>query len=140
MLVFDEFIDELSNVLLNEYLDDGYSIYKRDVVKNNQTGYKALQIVKDGDNISPSIYMEAFYDMYVDGKDIKEIAVDVLDYYNEHADGLSVDVDELSDYEKMSQKVIIRLINYEKNKESQFDPKIADIFLKIIKSGRADAE
>ena len=117
MLLFDEFIEELSNVLVNEFLDDGYSVYQRDIYKNNKTGYKALQIVKDGDNISPSIHMDVFYDMYVDGKDIREIAKSVIDYYNDHADGIDVDVEELYDYDKMSKKVIIRLINYEKNKE-----------------------
>lgn len=35
---------------------------------------------------------------------------------------------------------LFRVDEIERNKGTQFDPKIADIFLKIIKSGRADEQ
>ena len=117
MLLFDEFIKEVSDLISDKYLDENYSVYERNVVKNNHTTHKALQIVRDGDNISPSIYMEEFYEMYSDGGSIDDIADSVYQYYTSNKNGLSVDVDELTDYDKMCDKIILRLVNYEKNKE-----------------------
>ena len=63
----DEFIEKLVKGLQDHY-KEGYSVRSSVVQKNNSTIRHGIIVAKDGEMISPSIYVDAMYGEYLEGE------------------------------------------------------------------------
>lgn len=52
---------------MEAYYGDEYSVQVNTVVKNNDLHLTGLTILSKGSNIAPTIYLENYYQMYMDG-------------------------------------------------------------------------
>ena len=53
--------------LLEERIDEDYTILKNSIVKANDIVKNAITVQKRGENIAKNIYLEQFYQMYKNG-------------------------------------------------------------------------
>ncbi len=117
-------IKEFGNIIVKEMSDalgDEYFCECRDVLKNNGKVYLGLVISKKGEKISPTIYLNSFFEEYKRGKSIKRITDSVVKVYKESVPETEVDLDFFTDFAEVSKKLCFKVINYEKNKKKLKD-------------------
>lgn len=114
---FQEFVNQVVNQL-PEYLlvYDIESIRVEEIKKNNGVICTGVVICLNGDNVAPNIYLEYYYSLYNQGKSMDEILQLIVKEYSESRrriedDGFSIDLKGIRD------RIFMRLVNYEKNKE-----------------------
>ena len=64
-MVYNEFLETMKKQM-ELALGDGYSLTLRKVQKNNSLILDGLCIEKDGSPVAPSIYLNPFYEHYLD--------------------------------------------------------------------------
>lgn len=114
---YDEFKEYAASHLREWFPENHYDISIRKIVKNNGLILDGLCIFKKGETSSPTLYLESYYTRYQNGS----IMADVLaamqrDYERGKADTPIIDPANPS-YEAVRNRIIMRLVNYEKNKE-----------------------
>ncbi|MBR1597318.1 MAG: hypothetical protein IJ661_00225 [Lachnospiraceae bacterium] len=88
------------------------------ITKNNGIKLDALSIYKKGEKLSPNIYLKPYYDRYLMGKPLDFIMTEMVFHYrNERADTDDLQCKRLNDYDEIKDRIIVRLINKELNKE-----------------------
>lgn len=85
--------------------------------KNNGKERIGLNIIEQGVNISPTIYLEEFYKRYQGGESICSMVDCIMKLYEEVRFHRSWNADIIEDYNRIQKKIVFKLINYEKNKE-----------------------
>lgn len=98
-------------------LGDSFHVWVDDVTKNNDTKLKALVIADQGTNMHPNIYMEGFYDRYMDGDSLVEIEEAILLVYQKSRMGKRFDASLFTDWKKVKERIIFRLVNFDRNRE-----------------------
>lgn len=87
------------------------------VMKNNGIMLDAVSIYEEGERISPNIYLKPFYDSYLMGKPLDFVLTEIIfRYRNEKAES-DFDYINFEDYDRVKDKLVFRLINFERNKE-----------------------
>lgn len=88
------------------------------VKKNNGIELDALTILQKGENSSPSIYLELFYEDYVNGTSLNRVVNDIYDVYVQaKADNPAKEFNEFSyEFEKVKPNIFYKLINLDMNK------------------------
>lgn len=89
----------------------------RPVVKNNDTVYQGLVIIDPVLNVSPTIYLESFFERYEEGKVFEEIVEEIIKTYKENLPTKDFDVSFFIDFSKAKSRIIMKLVNTEKNKK-----------------------
>ena len=85
------------------------------VLKNNGTILDGLVILDPVLNISPTIYLNPYYHRYIDGATMEEIYEDILNIYEKNLPIQDFDSSVFCDYTKAQERIIMRLINADKN-------------------------
>lgn len=92
-------------------------VYVYSSIKNNGKERKGLVLSEEGINISPTIYLEEFYEKYRKGETIEKITNDILRMYDEVRFQNSWEATWIQDYEKIKDKIAYKLISRERNLE-----------------------
>lgn len=114
--------------------EDCYKVRLDDVRKNNGVVLRGLTVTQDDSNISPTIYLNSYYEEYIKGRaTLINVVNDVMDTYHRNKVNQSVDMRYFLNYESVRQKIIYKLVNTEKNKELLEDiPHIEFLDLSIV--------
>ncbi len=114
--------------------EDCYKVRLDDVRKNNGVVLRGLTVTQDDSNISPTIYLNSYYEKYIKGRaTLVNVVNDVMDTYRRNKVNQSVDMCYFLNYESVKERVIYKLVNTEKNKELLEDvPHIEFLDLSII--------
>ena len=102
---------------VREVLGQEYTVELREVQKNNGVLLQGLTIRKGQDNVTPTIYLNAFWEAYEGGVTFAEIIKKIISIYREDGIGRKIDVSFFRDFEKVKEKICFRLVNREKNRE-----------------------
>lgn len=102
---------------LKEEVRDKIEISVYTAKKNNGVIRTGLMIRDEKINISPAIYLEEYYEQFRKGDSIEMIADDILRIYDEVKFHHSWDYESLDIYEKVSGKIVFRLVNRKANRE-----------------------
>ena len=102
---------------LEERLPEGVTSRFQRVTKNNGVQVDSVMIVKEGCNISPTIYLEDFWNRYASGVDMEDIIHDILTAYGDNALAENFDLSLFMDFEKIKNRIVYKVINYKKNKK-----------------------
>lgn len=92
-------------------------VYVQEVRKNNSVLMHGLTIMRRGGNISPTIYLDSFYELLKEGMDMEKIVAKLLAVYVKGLPRSSVDMEFFRDFEKVKDRIVYRLVNREKNRE-----------------------
>ena len=94
----------------------GQRVELQKIRKNNGIVLDGLVILSKETNVSPTIYLNRYYQEFLEKG--KQIVVDkILALYEESKTEIFFHVDMLRDFNKVKDKIKMKLINYEKNKE-----------------------
>lgn len=100
----------------------GFRAVVNRVQKINGLVLDGLVIFKPDCNISPTIYLEQYYEQYKELMDIEEDPIQAIwnsisEIYDQKIPELDFDIEDFRDFEQMKGNIRIKLINYEKNQE-----------------------
>lgn len=111
-----EFADAVKGILEKRLADCEVEIHE--VEKNNGVLLTGIAIRRKGSPIVPNIYINQLFEEYQDGRDIQEIAGKIEKFYQleKEPDLQGFHVEELMDFEKIRDKISLKLVNAGKNK------------------------
>ncbi|MDE7416915.1 MAG: hypothetical protein K2N44_11585 [Lachnospiraceae bacterium] len=113
---------------------DSYRVRLNDVRKNNGVVLRGLTVMQDDSNISPTIYLNNYYEEYTNGRvTLINVVNDVMDTYNRNKVNQSIDMRSFLNYESVKQSIVYKLVNTEKNRVLLEDiPHIEFLDLSIV--------
>ncbi|MDE7266112.1 MAG: hypothetical protein K2N89_01445 [Lachnospiraceae bacterium] len=111
-----------------------YRVRLNDVMKNNGVVLSGLTVMQDDSNISPTIYLNDYYNAYENGRTTLGMVInDVMDVYNRNKVNRKLDMRYFLNYEHVKEQIVLKLINTEKNKELLSDiPHVEFLDLSIV--------
>lgn len=115
-MTFEEFQNYITQHILDDWMEDA-EISISPIRKNNGITYQGLHIRAKQESISPSIYLEDYYAYYQRGEDLEAIIKRIREEYVWAMEKVSSYHLNLSRFEYIKDRIIYRLVNYEKNKE-----------------------
>lgn len=118
-LTFQNFVEEvrsqITDFLPEEY--EGATVEVVAVTKNNGTELTGLNIRKPGCNISPNIYLNDYYNDYISGRMLESILLQIARLRIDTDVAESFDTNIISSFEKVTDYIYPKLVNYELNKD-----------------------
>ena len=114
---YSQFVKDVKNCI-RVLVEDDYEVKVNRVIKNNSIELDGVVFFKEGENISPNIYLNSYYPRYQAGATVEEIANDIISVYEgtmrERAgEYLGFEFT----YEEMKDKIIYRMVNYKRNQK-----------------------
>lgn len=103
---------------VSEVLGQEYTVELREVQKNNGVLLQGLMIRKGQDNVTPTIYLNSFWEAYEGGVTFADIIKKIISIYKEDGIGRKIDVSFFQDFEKVKEKLCFRLVNRERTGSS----------------------
>jgi len=97
-------------------MGEGCEIKLQEVMKNNGVLLQGLVILEPGSSVSPTIYLESLWEMYISGTEFNEITSRVIDIYRRELPKREVDMSFFREFPKVRPQICYKLINTKKNK------------------------
>lgn len=115
---YNDFCDQMENYVKEAVDLDRFSVRLSHVQKNNGIDYAGISIIEKGGCIGPTIYLEGLYEDYKRSVSFKDLTDRVLAVFNEHKNvKFDVPLDFYFDYEQVKNRLIFKVVNFEKNKD-----------------------
>ncbi len=93
-----------------------YRVRLNDVMKNNGVILSGLTVMQDDSNISPTIYLNNYYEAYESGQATLGMVInDVMDVYNKNKVNRKLDMRYFLNYESIKGRIAMKLIHTERN-------------------------
>lgn len=109
-------IKEFTEKVCNEIAEIlGKEVRYKEVDKLNNTKLYGLMILEPGGNIVPTIYMEQFYDMYLETRNWQETINRIIAVYQSDNFPKCLDMEWFKDFDKVQGLIFHKLINFEAN-------------------------
>lgn len=102
---------------VQEYFGENAAITLHPVIKNNNVVLDGLTIQEKSVNISPTIYLNYYFEDYQNGKSLTHIRDEILQTYKNSRSSENMDLSFFTDYQKVKYRIVYKLIHYEKNKQ-----------------------
>lgn len=102
---------------LEEYYGENVEVKTHSIYKNNGILLQGVCVLERGMNIAPTVYLNDFWVEYEEGKTFGEIMRRIVEIIEKNKVTKQLDVDFFMDYEQVKKKLVLRLINKEKNVE-----------------------
>lgn len=106
---------EIKNYLPEEYADATVTV--SEVVKNNDNTLIALAILKPEQNLTPSIYLDDFYEKYLSGESMESIFEDIVTIRVEADIPEQFDPNLILNFENCRERIYPRLISIKLNQK-----------------------
>lgn len=119
-LNYPEFCERVA-LMVADHMGPDYDVKQQQVTKNNSITLEAISIVKHSVNVSPTIYLEDFYNEYTTGVSLEAIADNISEVYHHCMCGIRDNTTCDFSFECMRDKIVLRLVNYDLNKEMLAD-------------------
>lgn len=100
---------------LGQDIEEPKKISLQSVRKNNGVILDGLVIMEQNRNISPTIYLNQFYDEYASGLTFDSAYQKILSTYQKNKPSMNIDVQFFTDFKYAKGSIVYKLINYEKN-------------------------
>lgn len=113
---YQEFIENIKEHVLSQ-IEPAQKVIIQPVIKNNGTVYDGLIVIDPILNISPTIYLNPYYHRYLDGVPMNDIYDDIMSTYRENLPKEDFDISLFKDFNKAKERIIMKLVNYSRNKE-----------------------
>ncbi|MGN0317328.1 MAG: DUF5688 family protein [Lachnospira sp.] len=113
---YPKFIDEVKDRVSHLAGEDG-TVTINHVIKNNGCELDGLVIMRKGYNISPTIYLNSFYEEFLSNGNLDVIINKITRLYESNKDRNVVNPDRFVDYTLMKETIVYKLVNFNKNKK-----------------------
>lgn len=102
---------------IKDYYGDEAEVKLTSVRKNNGVVLNGLMIMEKQHHITPTIYLEGFYEEYKGGRNFIEVVLKIIQLYERSRIEQGGSMDFFKEYEQVRKKIYYKLINAGKNKE-----------------------
>ncbi|MBP7348002.1 MAG: hypothetical protein KA965_04915 [Butyrivibrio sp.] len=114
-MTFMEFSNQIVENLL-AYAGEDNQISIREITKNNGIVLHGLLWEREKNNCSPTIYLEGFYQKYQNGMEMTNIMMELIHAFEEYTPDHMIDMSFFTEYTYAKNKILFKLINYERNR------------------------
>ena len=87
------------------------NVVVKEFTKNNGTTQQGLIVLEPESNISPTIYLDNYYQTYVMGENLEKIESEILELYRKNRRENKMDVSFFTEWENARQRIIFRMVN-----------------------------
>lgn len=112
---YQEFLHEVQRHIRNK-VPTGQKVLLRTVIKNNDQKFDTIAIFKENQKIAPNIYLNQYYNEFLNGSSLDEIADSIIKIHcrSEYPrEALS----DISDFDNVSKHIFYSLVNKKTNKK-----------------------
>ena len=102
---------------LKESLGEAYEIQVTEVVKNNNIHLTGVVITKRPANVSPTIYLNQYYQKYQEEGNFQQTVGEMMELYEQQAKELQLDMSFFTDFTQVKGRLYHKLVHYGKNKK-----------------------
>lgn len=113
---FTQFIHKVTEGV-QEFIGEDAHVEVRKITKNNNVVLDGLVILKKGQNISPTIYLQDYYEQYQEGKRIGAIVYEIMRLYETQQPAGSFDASFFLHYDMVKSRIVYKLIHYDRNEQ-----------------------
>lgn len=113
---YEQFVQEMQNCI-KKMLPEYECIERQEIFKNNGKKLVGFAMRKSGEDIAPIIYLEQFYERYLNGESIEELCSNMIALRNTSIVPSPDEYQCFLNFKEVEEKIVYRLINFEKNKE-----------------------
>lgn len=110
---FEQFIHEVKKEV-QQLVGDEYSVSVNCVLKINRE-LQGISIRPLNAVTAPSVYLEDYYTEYQNGKEITQIANEIVELSSRRKLNVNIIMENIQDYEWVKSRLRVKLINYERN-------------------------
>ncbi len=132
-MAYEQFLETIRERLQTSF-GPPHTLSLRRVAKNNGVMLDGLSDSQGDGPMAPTVYLNSYYPLYQEGlMSIDEICSEVFSIFREHPVPADICAEDISDIEKMSPLIMMRLIHRESNKELLTDvPHLPYLDLAIV--------
>lgn len=102
---------------VKQQMTDGMTACIRSTTKNNGKKRIGIMVSEEGSNVSPTIYLEEYFEQFQKHKSIDIVVKNILRLYREVRVEHTWEMSMLQSFSKTRQKIVYKLIHAEENKE-----------------------
>lgn len=115
ILVFKDFLITVKN-MVKEAMGEQFNVDICHVTKNNSIELDGIIILRKNETVTPNIYLNTYYDRYLEGEKLIEIMEEIIEIYQATMDEGEKEAATISyNFDEMKECIIYHLINYKKN-------------------------
>lgn len=107
--------EQIQDFLPEKFADAAVEVNQ--IVKNNDCVLDGLMVRTEESNISPTIYLNPYFEQIQDGAELDDILAQIASVYQSHYIDHDIDVSEVTDFDKIKEKIVCKLINEEANQQ-----------------------
>ena len=96
---------------------ESYKIELHKVIKNNGIVLDGITIRKEEEKVTPNIYLNSYFESYQMGKPLSIIMEEIIYQYQRAKEESDFEVEDITDFTSVKNQIVLRLVNYERNKE-----------------------
>lgn len=100
---------------IQNYFGDNASVSLHPIMKNNNIRLDGLLIQDQSSNVTPTLYLNHYYDDYLCGKSFSSVLNDIVTAYRNNLPKENIDFSFFKDYDQIKDQIIYKLINYNQN-------------------------
>lgn len=112
----ENFYEKVANSV-KERLGSDCDVELQDIVKNNHVILKGLVIKDKSKNVSPTIYLDSFWEAYCAGMKYETLLDKIEDVYRRDTPGQSLDFDFFKNFDNVKDRICYKLVNAVENEE-----------------------
>lgn len=102
---------------LQSHLGSDCRVTLQKVTKNNGTVLDGICVARSSQRASPSVYLNDYYEQYLQGIPFSAIVSEILDIYDDHSLLAGLDLSIFNDFSRLKERVACKLIHTASNRE-----------------------
>lgn len=116
---YEGFTEKICESLKTIIVNNGVigEVVVREIIKNNNVHLKAVSIVQKSSNATPTIYLEPYYEEYMEGRPVEALASEIFTLYKENVGKLNFQLNHLRNFDNIRDKIAFKVINYDMNRQ-----------------------
>ena len=117
-MTYNQFLNYVKEQSVYEFdHPEEYKASINHVVKNNSVELDGICLHRAGDTLSPTVYLNHFYEEYLEGRPLHSILSEIAATLSSKVPELEVNTSLYDNYDAIRHQIIFRLVNYERNEE-----------------------
>lgn len=118
---YQDFVKQIVNSVKCKVAEDDATVMVKPVRRNNDFSSDGLNIIRNDNILSPTVFLDECYDEYLKGRSIGTIVSDITEFYNSHDKDNSLDISFFYNFPDAASHIAYKLINYERNTDILMD-------------------
>ena len=107
--------EQIQDFLPEKFADAAVEVNQ--IVKNNDCVLDGLMVRTEESNIAPTIYLNPYFEQIQDGAELDDVLAQIASVYQSHYIDHDIDVSAVTDFDKIKEKIVCKLINEEANQQ-----------------------